>query len=89
MTLTAVGPQAEMCKSHTQPCSVILLIHFACELLKATMVLSLSGMEVRLGCILLCTARLEFSPSAQETRNVRHKVAHPSWGLAASAWHPT
>lgn len=89
MTLTVAGPQVEMCVSHTQPHSVILLIHFTRGQLKATLVLPLSRMKVRFGCILLCTARLEFTPSAQETRNVRHDLSQSSWGLVASAWRPT
>ena len=89
MALTVVSPQVELGESHTQSCSVILLIHFAHEQLKATTVLLLSGMKVRFGFILLGTARLEFTPSAQESRNTRHKLAQPSWGLAAPAWRST
>jgi len=89
LTLNVVGPRIEMGESHTQPCSVTLLIHFAREQSKATKVLSLTGMEVRIGCILLGAARLEFTPPAQETRNTRHELAQPSLGLAASAWRPT
>ena len=88
MTLTVAGPRVKMGESHTQP-YLVILIHFARKQLKATIVLSLLGMEVRFGCVLLGTARLEFTPSAQETRNTRHELAQPSWGLAASAWRPT
>lgn len=78
VTWAVVGPGVKVGESLTQPCSVTPLIPFVLEELKATVVPALSGTEYRSGCILLCAARLERTPSAQETRNTRHKLAQPS-----------